>query len=75
MGGRPRDDELRQRIADVWAVDLAGVPLRCELATTDAAWLAMADRLALAIEQAGPRVQPPPRAVPWPPLPRLPNGG
>lgn len=69
MPRRPTDDELRQRIADHWAVDLAGLPIRCELATTDAAALALAERLALAIDAAGPVVQPAPRAVPHPPLP------
>lgn len=69
MARPPTDDELRQRIAATWAVELAGQPIRCELATTDAARLGLAERLALAIDTAGGTPQPPPRAVPHPPLP------
>lgn len=68
---RPTDDELRQRIADHWGVDLGALPIRCELATTDAARMTLAERLALSIEQGGGRAQPLPRAVPHPALPRL----
>lgn len=69
MARAPTDDELRARIADHWAVDLGDTPIRSELATTDGARLALAERLALVIEGAGGAVQPPPRAVPWRPLP------
>ncbi len=65
----PTDDELRRRVAEHWAIDLGDAPIRAELATTDAARLALAERLALTIDSVGAALQPLPRAVPWPPLP------
>ena len=69
MTRTPTDDELRARVAAHWAVELRGLPIRSDQATTDPAKLALAERLALAIESAGGSVQPAPRAIPHPALP------